>query len=240
VQRGLFGEVYYAEGEYIHELKGLNEITKWRRKWQTGINGCTYPTHSIGPILQWFEGQRVTKVCCAGSGHHYKDPRGDSYENEDSDVMLCCMSKGGLVKIRVDMLSERPHAMTNYQLQGTKGAYESARCGPVHTAGGRAQELHKIWLRDMHGKPDAWHDLWELEAEYMPEIWRSPDEEAKKAGHGGGDYFEVMDWLGSILDGKPCPVGIHEAMDMTLPGLFSQQSILQEGAWLDVPDSRNW
>jgi len=56
VRRGLFGSVYYAEGEYIHELKGLNEITTWRRKWQTGIDGVTYGTHSLGPILQWMAG----------------------------------------------------------------------------------------------------------------------------------------------------------------------------------------
>ena len=43
-ERGLFGDVYYAEGEYLHELKGLNEITKWRRTWQTGIDGVTYGT----------------------------------------------------------------------------------------------------------------------------------------------------------------------------------------------------
>ena len=35
-RRGLFGDLYYAEGEYIHELKALNEQTPWRRKWQTG------------------------------------------------------------------------------------------------------------------------------------------------------------------------------------------------------------
>jgi hypothetical protein len=29
-------------------------------------------------------------------------------------------------------------------------------------------------------------------------------------------------------------------MDMTLPGLVSQQSILQGSAWLPVPDSRAW
>jgi len=29
-------------------------------------------------------------------------------------------------------------------------------------------------------------------------------------------------------------------MDMTLPGLVSQQSILQDSAWLSVPDSREW
>ena len=29
-------------------------------------------------------------------------------------------------------------------------------------------------------------------------------------------------------------------MDMTLPGLISQQSIRQNGQWLDVPNSRDW
>ncbi len=101
VRRGLFGEVYYAEGEYLHELKGLNEITKWRRRWQTGIDGITYGTHSLGPILQWMPGDRAVRVCCEGSGHHYADPRGDRYENQDTCVMLAKTSKGGLIKVRV-------------------------------------------------------------------------------------------------------------------------------------------
>ena len=52
VREGLFGEVYYAEGEYLHELKELNDVTTWRRQWQTGLPGVTYGTHSLGPILQ--------------------------------------------------------------------------------------------------------------------------------------------------------------------------------------------
>ena len=63
VREGVFGKPYYAEGEYIHELKPLNEVTKWRRRWQTGIDGITYGTHSLGPILQWMPGDRVTSVC---------------------------------------------------------------------------------------------------------------------------------------------------------------------------------
>ena len=35
VKKGLFGQVYYAEGEYVHELKQMNEDTPWRRTWQT-------------------------------------------------------------------------------------------------------------------------------------------------------------------------------------------------------------
>lgn len=231
VRRGLFGQVYYAEGEYIHELKGLNEVTRWRRTWQTGVDGITYGTHSLGPILQWMPGDRVVRVCCEGSGHHYVDVRGDQYENQDACVMLCKMASGGLVKIRVDMLSERPHAMTNYQLQGTTGCYESARA---------KGERNRIWLAGVSEDRNAWKDLGELEADHMPDMWRNPPEAALKAGHGGGDFFEVLDFVQSIRGEIDCPIGIHEAMDMTLPGLISQQSIAENGAWLEVPDSRTW
>ena len=230
-RRGLFGEMYYAEGEYLHELKGLNEVTVWRRRWQTGIDGVTYGTHSLGPILQWLQDDRVVRVCCEGSGHHYTDPRDDAYENQDTCVMLAKTGKGGLIKVRVDMLSERPHAMTNYALQGTRGCYESAR---------NRGERHRIWLADLCEDKNAWLDLMDLEADYMPEIWRNPPPDALRAGHGGGDYFEVLDFVRCIVDGAPCPVGIHEAMDMTLPGLVSQASVKAGGEWMTVPDSRTW
>jgi predicted dehydrogenase/GNAT superfamily N-acetyltransferase len=231
VRRGLMGSVYYAEGEYIHELKELNEQTPWRRRWQTGVNGVTYGTHSLGPILQWMAGDRVVSVCCAGSGHHYRDPRGVLYENEDSDVMLCKMRSGGLVKIRVDMLSDRPHAMTNYQLQGTDGSYESARA---------EGERNRIWLRSLSKTPTHWTDLQELEKEFLPASWREAAGAAEKAGHGGGDYFEILDFVDAALGKRPPPFGIDAAMDMTLPGLCSQVSIAEGGRWVDVPDSRTW
>ncbi len=230
VRRGLFGTPYYGEGEYLHELKGLNEITLWRRRWQTGVNGVTYGTHSLGPILQWMPGDRVVSVCCAGSGHHYRDPRGTAYENEDSCVMLCNMASGGLVKIRVDMLSDRPHAMTNYQLQGTDGCYESARA---------RGEKNRVWLRARCRDANAWMDLDELSDEFLPDFWKEGMERARAAGHGGGDYFEVLDFVDAITGCRPCPIGIDEAMDMTLPGLASQESIAV-GRWIAVPDSRTW
>jgi predicted dehydrogenase len=231
VRQGLFGTPYYAEGEYIHELKGLNEITTWRRRWQTGIAGVTYGTHSLGPILQWLPGDRVERVCCVGSGHHYRDPRGNHYENDDSTLMLCRMRNGGLAKIRVDMLSDRPHAMTNYQLQGTDGCYESSRA---------QGERNRIWLRRHARDANDWLDLEELAPQYLPEAWRRHAEAAAKAGHGGGDYLEVLDFVTALRGEAPPPIGIHEAMDMTLPGLVSQESIRQDGAWLPVPDSRAW
>lgn len=228
-RRGLFGAMYFGEGAYIHELKALNETTPWRRRWQTGINGCTYPTHSLGPVYQWM-GERVTSVSCVGSGHHYTDPRGDLYENEDSISMLCRMEKGGLVQIRVDMLSNRPHNMTYYSLQGTEGCYQ---------ASSGLDDKPKIWLASKSEQVE-WVPLEQLAEEFLPDEWQHPSKEQLAAGHGGGDYLEVQDFVRAILTGTPPPIGIHEAMDMTLPGLISQQSILQGSAWLSVPNSREW
>lgn len=244
VQAGLFGEVYYAEGEYIHELSKLHRTADgaptWRYYWQVGVNGATYPTHSLGPCLQWI-GERPARISCIGTGERtapqYKLPEHKALPGrpaggmEDTVLLLCKTTGEKLIRIRVDMLSRRPHAMTNYALQGTKGAYESAR---------RPGEGDWVWVADYCDDPDRWVPLAHFEDEYLPPIWRNPPPEALAAGHGGGDYFEVMDFVDAIRGEKPPPIDIHRALDMTLPGLVSQESIRQGGAWLDVPDSRRW
>jgi len=243
VRAGLFGEPYYAEGEYIHELKDLNEETPWRREWQTGIDGLTYPTHSLGPILQWWPDDRVARVTCGGSGHHYVDPRGDEYEQQDTTVMLAETERDRLIKIRLDMLSERPHAMDNYQLQGTEGCYESARADHYDPEPG-GFDTHKVWLDEYEDSDDShdyeWIPLSEMENEYLPDLWRRFGEDAAASGHGGGDYILMCDVLDTLLAGESPRIGIHEAMNMTLPGLVSQDSIERDGEWLSVPDSREW
>lgn len=235
VKQGVFGQPYYAEGEYLHELKELDETTPWRRKWQAGVPGVTYGTHSLGPILQWMPGDRVEKVSCMDTDIRHKDPRGDEYA-QMTPVMLCKTSKGALIKIRVDLLSNRPHAMTNYSLQGMDACYESARSH---------NEKGKIWFKEL-SENISWHgtealmEVDQLSKKYLPEIWRNPPEKAKNAGHGGGDYFEILDFVKAIRAEAPTPIGIHEAMDMTLPGLVSQQSVQENGQWMSVPDSRKW
>ena len=226
--QGLFGDIYFGEGQYLHELKSLNEITKWRRKWQTGRNGCTYSTHSLGPVLQWFD-DRVCTVSCFGSGHHYEDSKGKQYENEDTISMICKTTRGGLVEIRVDMLSDRPALGQYYSLQGTKGCYEAAR---------GLGDQPKIWLAE-HSDQVVWQSLSDFEEQYMPEIWRNPSMEALQAGHGGGDYLEVREFVDSIINDTKSPIDIYESLDMTVPGLVSEVSINRESIPVEVPDFRS-
>ena len=230
VEAGLFGEVYYAEGEYLHELSELHHTSQgkptWRYYWQVGVNGATYPTHSLGPCLQWIQ-ERPSQISCVGTGR-WTDPEHDM---EDTVLLLCKTGSGKLIRVRLDMLSKRPHAMTNYTLQGTKGAYESAR---------RAGEGNWVWVEDYCEDANRWIPLQTFEREFLPEIWRNPPPEALEAGHGGGDYYEVMDFVDAVQDRKSPIVDIDRAMDMTLPGLVSQESIRRGGEWVDVPDSRTW
>lgn len=230
VKAGLLGEIYYGEGEYVHEIKALELPTPWRRRWQTGINGNTYPTHQFGPLYQWFGEQRAVSVCCFGSGHHYLDAEHRPYEIEDSTTTACRMAHGGLVNIRLDMLSERPHNASYLQVQGTKGCYESAR---------GLGDTNKIFLMDRH-EPNTWHPLEELADEFLPDCWRAISEAARASGHGGGDYLQVTDFVDALVEGKEPSIGIHQSMDMTLVGLASQLSIAQGSVWVDVPDSRTW
>lgn len=229
IRAGIFGDVYYAEGEYLHNCRFLLGQTPWRRKWHYGINGITYGTHSLGPVLSWFEGDRVVKVSCAGSGHHYKDLEGKPFEQEDTNVMLARTKMGRLIKIRVDMVSNRTYNL-KYILQGTKGCYDSARC---------PDDKDKLWTEELC-KEEEWIDLDMLEDKYLPELWRKHGAEASKECHGGSDFIIMTDFLDAVVSGKTMPIDIHKAMDMTLPGLISQQSVLREGEWMEVPDSREW
>ena len=221
-RRGAFGDCYFAEGEYIHDCKALHHAggaPTWRAEWQAGRNGCTYGTHSLGPALRWLGGGPIATVTCLGTGVH-TDPE---HPVEDSTEMLCKLASGSLVRIRLDMMSNRPHAMTNYTLQGTAGAYESARA---------PGERDRIWLRGLGEL--AWHDLTELEAE-LPDWYRSGAELAARAGHGGGDFFVGADFARACRGEVPSPIPIEEALAWTAAGLCSQESISRGGMPIPVP-----
>ena len=228
VREGLFGDVYYAEGAYIHDCHSIqydrDGRATWRTIWQVGRNGCTYGTHSLGPVLSWLD-ERVATVSCLGSGVHTEP----AHRMDDTVTMLCKTASGTLIDVRLDMQSHRPHNMTHYVLQGTRGAYQSAR---------RKGEPNLVWIEGRSPSPDDWQVLDEYEEEFLPEPWRSLGAVATSAGHGGGDFFVVRDFIQSILAGTPPPIDVYRALDFTVPGLVSEESIAQGGVPISVPDYR--
>jgi predicted dehydrogenase len=230
VEAGLFGDVYYTEGQYLHNVRDIYVLPDgghtWRGCWQLSRRGLTYPTHSIGPALKWMK-ERVVSLSARGSGTRtWNDVTGD-----DSAVMLCQTASGKLVNIRTDLASRRPHNMTYYQLQGTKGCYEAPR--------GLGDD-HKVWLLDYHGDDEnSWHSLWDFEEKCLPEIWRQYAESAAKAGHGGGDLLELVEFAEAIGGESSPDLDVYTALDWTMTALISELSVEQGGASLEVPNPRN-
>jgi predicted dehydrogenase len=230
VKAGVLGEVYYGEGEYLHHLPGLctypNGKTSWRKYWQLGKRGAFYPTHSIGPVMQWFEGDRIESVTSFGSGRHNEM----DLRQEDTSVTMCQLASGKLARVRLDCLSPRPHQMTYYTVQGTNGVVESSRI---------AGEESKIWVKGMEPSTDEarWHPLGEYKA-HLPQRYRNATDEQRHAGHGGGDFFLVEDFVRAITEGTPPPIDVYKACEWTAVALLSELSITNRSRTLDMPHFR--
>ena len=143
----------------------------------------------------------------------------------------------------------------NFELQGTNGVVEVSNSS---NAGGWGQGRIAIAAAaageasGTAAKAEEWADLatWLESAEadaVLPAEYRSTSaafHEATKSGHNGSDFYVTKTFLaacrGGLEAGSAEPVGIHEAMDMTLPGLLSQESAASGGCWLPVPNSRDW
>ncbi|WP_158560800.1 Gfo/Idh/MocA family protein [Paenibacillus contaminans] len=240
VKQGLFGEVYFGEGEYLHEIKRLvsgfnrrfegsqdsSRKTSWRNYWQYGKRGMFYPTHSIGPVMQWFKGDRIKEVCCVGSGWH----TAPQLRQEDTSLTLCRLESGKLIKLRLDVVSERPHNMSYYTLQGTQGCYEAPR---------GLGDTHKLFLKSdqQEGRDPEWRPLSDY-SEYLPERYKTATEGQRQTGHWGGDFFIVQDFVDAALRGVKPAIDVYDACEWTAVALLSELSVMNGGRMMEMPDFR--
>ena len=72
--------------------------------------------------------------------------------------------------------------------------------------------------------------------EYLPEFWRTITKEQMDAGHGGMDYFELLDFANRLLEGRPMPIDVYDAAAWMVVTPLSEASINAGGAPQAVPD----
>ncbi len=227
-----FGEIYFLEGEYVHDCKDLwfddNGNLTWRGKGQLGV----YCTHSLGPLL-YITGDRVETVSCVAvpGGKYLPDNH-----NPTMHLMQMVTDSGKVLRVRVDHVSSRPHQMAYYSVQGNRGSFESWR--------GHGDK-NKIWFADDHepsrlGRDGAqWHDTDTYAARYTPDRVAAPAE-ASLGGHGTSEYWLLRDFLAAVRGEIACPIDVHRAMDYTLPGIVALESALTHGSPITVPNTRVW
>lgn len=263
-RHGQFGAVTYLEGGYLHDCRFLmhtptGELT-WRGQLRVDADSVYYPTHSLGPVAQWLRAangdeDRLLSVAAFttrtaavsdhfaerfGAGHPGADP--DHWRQGDSGTAMITTSSGALISLRVDAASPRPHNMTHYALQGTRGAYQSGR----HDG-----EDPLVWLaRDATPAADGteperhWSSLWDHAGEFESDQWRGRVEIAAESGHGGGDFFVLEEFAAAIAEGRPPSIDVYDAVQWSVVVPLSVESIRRGGvpvefpAWLERPVGR--
>jgi predicted dehydrogenase len=207
-----------------------NGKNSWRKYWQLGKRGAFYPTHSIGPVLQWFGDDNIKSIICTSSGQNMAKEYG--LRQDDTTITLCQMESGSLIKLRVDCMSPRPHNNTYYSLQGTKGCYEAPR--------GLGDD-HKIWFDGMEGDLNnpQWHPLSDYFEKYLPQRFKNATEEEKSSGHFGSDFYIVEYFLDAVIRGDKPHIDVYDACEWTAVGLLSELSVTNNGRLIDMPNFRS-
>lgn len=119
VQRGDFGDIFYMEGDYLHQI--LWKITEgWRG--QMDFYCVTYGggIHLID-LMRWIIGEEVTEVTSMGAK---KQTRGSSFAYPDVMTNLLRFESDALAKNTTTFGPQR-HKMHSLNLYGTKLSFEN-------------------------------------------------------------------------------------------------------------------
>jgi len=241
VQKGLFGELTYAECGYVHDCRSLlfegdGKLT-WRGEMARDYSGNLYPTHSFGPVAQWFginRGDRMVSLVAGATGQKSlldfvakrfpadHPARQIKFKVADSTSVLIKTAKGGLIDLRFDIHSSRPVVSTTYySLQGTKASYES-RTG-------------SLWIEG-RSKGHAWEPAGDYAKEFEHPMWARFRQEAAGAGHGGIDFFAVREFLETVRRNGPSPIDCYDAAAWSSVIPLSAKSLAEGGAPQEIPD----
>lgn len=220
---GVFGNLMYAEFEYVHELVALsytyidgkpvqpgNQVHNWR-SW---LNIHYYNTHSLGPIM-YITGLRPIRVVALPSqkvnlpGYPFAGGTGTIAPS------LINMSNGSVIRNLMGGTTNDTH---NARLWGTRGAAQLTPHGGAELRlGGRG------------GSP----------ALQITPHWEDFGKLAAAAGHGGGDFWTTYFFARQILFGEPAPFDIYTGADCTAAGILAYRSTQENGKAYDIPNFRN-
>ena len=224
-QTGEIGEVTYAEGEYNHPMAPRDRlaISPGRHHWRNWLPSTYYCTHALAPLVYITDTMPVKvnglSIACREADEltvRLGDP---------GSVILCRMDNGAVFRIFGLVL---PGHSNWYRVHGSRGAMEITR-GPGYFGPGQVRVWHEEW-NIPEGVP--------LERTYIPD-WPEHAELARRAGHGGGDFWTNFHFANAIRSGRMPFLNVYRGVAMSSVGILAWKSALEDGRPFDMPDWRS-
>lgn len=233
-QQGVFGEIYHAEGAYIHDLEVFWPKYKdcWRLKYNCTHRGDIYPTHGFGPVCQALNIHRGDKMDFLVSmdtkpyigAEKAREMLGvDEFANGEHTVTLIRTAQGKQIEIQHNVNAKRPYNRM-YQLTGTKG-FANKYPTPGFALGDDCEKFVS----------KAEYDA--LMAQYKPQILADIQEMALKVGgHGGMDFVMDSRLIYCLRHGLPLDEDVYDAAEWSCLTELSRLSIEHNSMPVRVPD----
>ena len=220
-QDGLFGELAYAEFDYVHDCRVLGYSTLFygalpdgnhAHSWRSWLNFHYYCTHSLGPVME-ITGTRPVKVSAPPSNKNLPGflPRSEMGSMEPSFVI---MSNGGIVR---NMMGASTCDSHTRKIWGTRAFVDLTQSDPTVAIGqcGHGPKLQLSCKKD--------------------ELFKH----SSRSGHNGGDFWVIYDFASALLFGTKPAWDIYAACDATLTGIMAVKSQYAGGIPIEIPDFRD-
>ncbi len=218
-KKGLLGEPYYMEAEYIHASKAKPEVnpllvySPWRRT----LPPIRYCTHSLGPLLRIMK-EVLRYAICVGTGVHINPDA----QKDDMQAALFQTESGVTIRLLRNGACRAFIGHHSYRVFGTKGYFERI------DGRGDAPQVVRFRSDELYGADR----FVELPVGMMPNEYI---DNSKAAGHGGADYALFDHLFQAMLNGdKEFPISLRDGLCMTLPGIYAAKSAQLGGQKLTI------
>ena len=217
-EEGKFGEVIYAEGEYLHSIdpKKFAADNYPAGHWRIYNPAIKYSTHELGPLLYILD-DRCVSVSCTESDVVY-----NPYfpEKKGTGVATFRTEKGRILQSLISFGSYTSPTH-NFRILGTQGSIETDRLKKVY---------HAHSFANLQSVPDTFTEKLDIPVTtgYLGE--------EEKGTHGGGDRRMMQDFLRCVSEGVKPKLDVDFAIRMSLPGIIAHESAVQGGIPLTIPE----
>jgi len=239
IHAGLFGELLYGEGAYIHDLR--EELFSnageglWRRTEHTLRDGNLYPTHGLGPVANYMgiqRGDRFASIVSMSSPQRgldaYRkqhlapgDPRWqERYICGDMNTSLIKTAKGLTITVKHAVTSPHPYDRINL-IAGTGGLFQDYP--------------PRIYFDGMN-KDESFVSL-DAYKQYQHPLWeREGDMARKSGGHGGMDLIMIYRLLECVRQGLAPDLDVYDCAAWAAVAPLSVESVRRGSAPVEFPD----
>lgn len=227
---GTLGKIIYAEGEYNHSGNPYEPLPDdtWEaprlfdseKHWRLYNPRTYYVTHSLAPIMYMTGAKPVRVTAMPVYAPYPEDCNRAPYVGDKAAIITTVNDDDSVFKFTGCACFGGSE--NSYRLCGINGMVENVR----GTNG-------KIMLRyEDHCIPENMEKV----NFYMPQ-WEGNDKELiKKAGHGGGDFCIVREFLNCIRNSQQHPFDVFFATTMASVAILGHRSLLEYGTPYDIPD----